>query len=139
MRATGKDSDSLPARQRARLVLEQEKKDLERKEKALSRVFTELDKREDADRRLGDRLRALKDLGMTNSALARETGLAAKELSALLALEPSGQPDDEESAVESEHASAHGGSEDTERDDRGEESSSSSSQSDQREHAAALS
>ncbi|MGP9623546.1 hypothetical protein ACT3S7_11315 [Corynebacterium sp. AOP34-AQ2-28] len=132
MRATGKDSDSLPARQRARLVLEQEKKDLERKEKALSRVFTELDKREDADRRLGDRLRALKDLGMTNSALARETGLAAKELSALLALEPSGQPDhDDESSAQTD-----GGSEDTELDDRGEDISSSS---DQREHAAALS
>ena len=129
MRATGKDSESLPARQRARLVLEQEKKDLECKEKALSRVFTELDKREDADRRLGDRLRALKDLGMTNSALAKETGLAAKELAALLALEPSGQTDS---------GSSQDGSDDAETGDRGGETSTSS-QTDQHEPAAALS
>lgn len=138
MRATGKDSESLPARQRARLVLEQEKKDLECKEKALSRVFTELDKREDADRRLGDRLRALKDLGMTNSALAKETGLAAKELAALLALEPSGQPDEDESSAETDSGSSQDGSDDAETGDRGGETSTSS-QTDQHEPAAALS
>lgn len=57
-----------------------------KREASLAAAFTALDAREDADRRAGQALSALRDLGESNGSIAELTGLGVREVGALLRL-----------------------------------------------------
>ncbi len=84
MPTTKKDSRNLSARQRARLATEENQRKLKTRQKALARVFSALDARDDATVAAGHALAELKQLGGTNTTIAEEIGLDTRDVSALL-------------------------------------------------------
>ncbi|KPM11594.1 hypothetical protein QR98_0101670 [Sarcoptes scabiei] len=84
MSTTKKDSRSLSARQRARLATEENQRKLKTRQKALAKVFSALDARDDATLAAGQALAELKQLGGTNATIAEEIGLDTRDVSALL-------------------------------------------------------
>lgn len=84
MSTTQKDSRNLSARQRARLATEENQRKLKARQKALAKVFSALDARDDATVAAGRALAELKQLGGTNATIAEEIGLDTRDVSALL-------------------------------------------------------
>jgi len=62
-----------------------------KRESGLAAAFTALDARTDADRRAGEALAALRELGESNGSIAELTGLSVREVSALLRLADGGE------------------------------------------------
>lgn len=66
-----------------------------KRESGLAAVFTALDARDDADRRAGEALAALRELGESNGSIADLTGLSVREVSTLLRLADGGEEEDQ--------------------------------------------
>lgn len=103
---TTRANTSLTARQKARQALQQEKAELEAREKALATVFATLDRRDAIDRELGVNLARIKKSGLSIADLAKQVGMSSKEVSALIALADNddaadAEPDTDDSAADS--------------------------------------
>lgn len=92
MPSTTKHTRDLDARQRARLATERDRERVKRREDKLVAAFRELDKRTEAEIKVGEAIIELKELGGTNATIADELGLTPRDVGALISLaEDSGE------------------------------------------------